>query len=65
MTASSAAAPVIPPLRLSGLEPLVIDEQTLFVNVGEWWKAGFVMSVVLIIIWLLVGGVWWKVLGYW
>ena len=23
------------PLRLSGLEPLVIDEHTLFVNVGE------------------------------
>ena len=37
MSAPSAApaAPVIPPLRLSGLEPLVIDEQTLFVNVGE------------------------------
>ena len=37
MSAPSAApaAPVIPPLRLSGLEPLAIDEQTLFVNVGE------------------------------
>src|SRR5579862_6100257 len=28
--------PVIPPAcRLSGLEPLIIDEQSLFVNVGE------------------------------
>ena len=39
----SAAAPTstpvsthtVPPMRLSGLEPLVIDENTLFVNVGE------------------------------
>ena len=29
------AKPPIPPLRLSGLEPLVIDEHSLFVNVGE------------------------------
>ena len=39
MSASAASAdapqPPIPPLRLSGLEPLVIDEHTLFVNVGE------------------------------
>ena len=39
MSASAAFAdapkPPIPPLRLSGLEPLVIDEHSLFVNVGE------------------------------
>ncbi|WP_102283598.1 hypothetical protein [Ottowia massiliensis] len=39
MSASAASAdapqPPIPPLRLSGLEPLVIDEHSLFVNVGE------------------------------
>ena len=29
----SAIAP--PPLKLSGLEPLVVDEHTLFVNIGE------------------------------
>ncbi|MGL5817877.1 MAG: methionine synthase [Phycicoccus sp.] len=28
-------APVVPALRLSGLEPLVVDEDSLFVNVGE------------------------------
>jgi 5-methyltetrahydrofolate--homocysteine methyltransferase len=32
LTAQSA---VIPPLRLSGLEPLIIDANSLFVNVGE------------------------------
>ena len=39
MSASAASAdapkPPIPPLRLSGLEPLIIDEHSLFVNVGE------------------------------
>ena len=39
MSASAASAdapqPPISPLRLSGLEPLVIDEHSLFVNVGE------------------------------
>ena len=39
MSASAASAdvpkPPIPPLRLSGLEPLSIDENSLFVNVGE------------------------------
>ena len=28
-------ATAIPPLLLSGLEPVAIDEQTLFVNIGE------------------------------
>ena len=31
----SAASPVPPPLKLSGLEPLVIGADSLFVNVGE------------------------------
>ena len=36
-----------------------------YATLGEWWKAGFVMSVVLIIVWVLVGAAWWKLLGYW
>ena len=35
MSASAATHSSIPPLRLSGLEPLSIDENSLFVNVGE------------------------------
>ena len=34
-SASTASHSSIPPLRLSGLEPLSIDENSLFVNVGE------------------------------
>jgi len=33
--AASAPLPSMPPMRLSGLEPLTIDEGSLFVNIGE------------------------------
>ena len=36
-----------------------------YATLGEWWKTGAVMSVVLIVIWLVVGTTWWRVLGYW
>lgn len=39
MTASSsstpAAAPAVPPMKLSGLEPVLIGDGSLFVNIGE------------------------------
>jgi DASS family divalent anion:Na+ symporter len=36
-----------------------------YVDISEWWKLGFVVSVVNIVVWLGVGGIWWKALGYW
>jgi len=36
-----------------------------FVSVKEWWKAGFVSSVINVVVWLVVGGAWWKILGMW
>ena len=36
-----------------------------YATLGEWWKAGFVMSGVLIVVWVAVGSAWWKALGYW
>lgn len=36
-----------------------------YVTFGEWWRAGFVMSIVNLIVWLTVGFAWWKYLGYW
>ena len=32
---------------------------------GKWWTMGAIVSVLNIVIWLGVGGVWWKVLGLW
>jgi DASS family divalent anion:Na+ symporter len=35
-----------------------------YVTQGEWWKAGFIMSVVYLAIWLTIGPLWWMVLGH-
>lgn len=35
-----------------------------YVRISSWWLVGFVISVVNIAIWLVIGGLWWKVLGY-
>lgn len=36
-----------------------------YVPLSKWWGYGFIISVVNIVIWLGLGGVWWKVLGLW
>ena len=36
-----------------------------YVSFAEWWRAGFVVSVVNLVIWLTIGFGWWKWLGYW
>ncbi|MFB9867069.1 DASS family sodium-coupled anion symporter [Vreelandella sulfidaeris] len=46
----------------TGTSPVIFGSG--YVTLGEWWKAGFIMSVVNLVIWVVVGGVWWKLLGY-
>ncbi|KAG6471643.1 dicarboxylate transporter 1, chloroplastic-like [Zingiber officinale] len=36
-----------------------------YVPLAQWWGYGFLVSVVNIIIWLGVGGFWWKTIGLW
>ncbi len=36
-----------------------------YVEMGTWWKLGGLISVVNIIIWMGIGGAWWKVTGVW
>ncbi len=36
-----------------------------YVEMGDWWRTGALISVVNIVIWLAVGGLWWKILGLW
>lgn len=36
-----------------------------YVEMGDWWKSGFLVSLVNIVIWLVIGGLWWKILGLW
>lgn len=36
-----------------------------YVDTATWWRVGFIISLVNIVIWLGVGGAWWKILGLW
>lgn len=36
-----------------------------YVSQKSWWTIGFGVSLMHIVIWLGIGGVWWHVLGYW
>ena len=38
---------------------------TGYVSQKTWWKVGFLLSLVNVAIWLGVGLVWWKLLGWW
>jgi DASS family divalent anion:Na+ symporter len=43
--------------------PIVYAEG--YVAQWEWWRVGFVVSVVNIAVWLTIGFGWWKVIGIW
>lgn len=34
-----------------------------YVDLKDWWKYGFLFSIILIIIWMGTGALWWKILG--
>lgn len=47
----------------TGTSPIIFGSG--YVTLGTWWRVGFVMSVVELLVFAVVGGAWWKVLGYW
>ncbi|QMT40814.1 DASS family sodium-coupled anion symporter [Neisseria shayeganii] len=47
----------------TGTSPVIFGSG--YTTLGEWWKAGFVMSVVNLLVFVVIGGLWWKLLGYW
>ena len=48
-----------------GTPPAPILYGSGHVTLGTWWRAGAVVSVVNIVIWLGLGGAWWRLLGLW
>ncbi|WP_026349007.1 anion permease [Psychrobacter lutiphocae] len=46
----------------TGTAPVIFNSG--YTTMAEWWKVGFIMSVVNLIVWIGAGLVWWKVLGY-
>lgn len=47
----------------TGTSPIIFGSG--YATLGQWWLAGLAMSIVNLIVWVVVGGVWWKILGYW
>ena len=47
----------------TGTSPIIFGSG--YVTMGHWWGVGFVMCMVELVIFAVVGGVWWKALGYW
>jgi DASS family divalent anion:Na+ symporter len=46
----------------TGTAPIIFGSG--YITLEEWWLAGFVMSLVNIAILVVVGGLWWTMLGY-
>ena len=38
---------------------------TGYVELGAWWRYGLAVSLVNIVIWMVVGGAWMKLIGLW
>jgi divalent anion:Na+ symporter, DASS family len=36
-----------------------------YVSMSDWWRLGFIITTVNVMIWLVIGGAWWKVIGLW
>ncbi len=36
-----------------------------YVEVSDWWRLGFVVSLANLVIWLGIGSLWWRFLGLW
>lgn len=47
----------------TGTAPIVYGSG--YTTLGEWWKTGFVMSVINLLIFVIIGAIWWRFLGYW
>ena len=47
----------------TGTSPIIFGSG--YVSMKDWWVMGFIMSVINLTVWGVVGGLWWKVLGYW
>lgn len=47
----------------TGTSPIIFGSG--YVTMGQWWKVGFVMCVLELAIFAVVGTMWWKVLGHW
>lgn len=48
-----------------GSGPAPIYYGSGYIEVKAWWRIGFLLSIVNLVIWMGLGSLWWKVLGIW
>ena len=36
-----------------------------YIDQATWWRNGFIITMINLVIWLGAGGLWWKVIGLW
>jgi DASS family divalent anion:Na+ symporter len=48
-----------------GTGPAPVFYGSGYVELNTWWKLGFLISLINILIWVGVGGFWWKLLNLW
>lgn len=36
-----------------------------YVSQSDWWRIGFILALVHIVVWTVIGSAWWKILGLW
>lgn len=36
-----------------------------YLAVSDWWRLSFFVSLLNLSVWTVIGGLWWKILGYW
>ncbi|MTH79069.1 DASS family sodium-coupled anion symporter [Paracoccus aestuariivivens] len=63
MMASGSAIMMTLTHYATGTSPIIFGSG--YVTLGRWWGVGFAMCVGELLIFAILGGLWWKVLGYW
>lgn len=48
-----------------GHGPAPIFFGSTYVDMKDWWKFGFFISLLFLLTWFIIGGLWWKVIGLW
>jgi DASS family divalent anion:Na+ symporter len=60
-----ASATLMGGLTHYGHGPAPIFFGSTYVDMKDWWKHGFFISVLFLAVWFIAGGLWWKVIGLW
>ena len=59
------ASNLMMPITHYGGAPAPIIFGSGYVTQKEWWKLGFIITVINLLIWSIIGSIWWKFLGLW